>query len=406
MKGSSGAALRKIVLASASLILFGTPVLAADPIAIADDIVAAIVDETRTATYATATADATGTIITITGFTVSDPPNGHDGAIAEIIVTNPVEVEAGGFTAEIMVLRNGSLSDSSNTLRFENVELTGVTVPPPRMAEAGADPVPAEAAAPAAAADPAAAAAVPEVDATVPIMGMIATGIVLEPPQANPIVLERIEMAVGDVAEGVPYEISAALIGLEVPLDLADDSELIAVIRSLGFETLFMDFNVAGAFDADNDTLHISSVGIAIREFGHIDFGATITGVALGQLAAPGGPEAILAAAMVNDVRVRFENGGAMEAFLREQAALTNLTPEDVAFGLAAAFQIFLRTLENPTLEQQVGQAVGAFLRDPRSITLVGTPPEPVPLMEIVGLLMSAPTVVPALLNIVVTAND
>lgn len=399
MRGSSGVALRRILLVSAPLVLIGGPAFAADPVAIADDIVAAIVDETRTATYTAATADATGNIITITGFTVSDPPNGQDATIAEIVITNPVDDAEAGFTAEGMVLRTGSLSDGTNVLRFENVELTGVTVPGPRLDEA-ADPD----APPPAPFDPNA--PPPPIDNNVPIMGMIATGIVLEPPQANPIVLERVEMTVGDVAEGVPYEISAALMGLEVPLDLADDSELIAVIRSLGFETLFMDFNVAGAFDADNDTLHVNSLGIAIREFGHIDFGATVTGVALGQLTAPGGPEAILAAAMINDVRVRFENGGAMEAFLREQAALTNLTPEDVAFGLAAAFQIFLRTLENPTLEQQVGQAVGAFLRDPQSITLVGTPPEPVPLMEIVGLLLSAPTVVPGLLNVVVTAND
>lgn len=380
MRVMSGVALRNALFASASLIAVASPAFAADPVAIADELVAALGDDTRTATYETATADATGTVITITNLGFDDPPNGNTANVEEVVIANPVEGADGGFTADTITLRNATLSDSSNTVRVENAELTGVTVP------AGGD--------------------LTTFEATTPMTGMVATGIVLEPPQANPINIERVEMTLGDIAEGVPYDVSVALMGLEVPLDLADDSEAIAVIRDLGFETLFMDFNVAGAFDADEDTVHVNSVGINIRDFGHIDLAGTITGIALGQLAVPGGPEEILAAAMVNDVRVRFENGGAMEAFLREQAELTNLTPEDVAYGLAAAFQIFLRTLENPTLEQQVGQAVGAFLRDPRSLTLVATPAEPVPLMEIVGLLMSAPTALPGLLNVIVTAND
>ncbi|MCC6737303.1 MAG: hypothetical protein IT534_14410 [Bauldia sp.] len=375
----TGAAWRKLAFGAIPLAFLAGPAVAADPIAIADEIVAALVDETRTATYEQATA--VGEVVTITNLVVSDPPNGIEATVAEIIVTNPIEIEAGGFTAELMVLRNGSMTDLANVLRFDNVELTNIVIPP--VADLDAEDSP-----------------------PIPLSDMIATGLRFEPPQANPLVIERVEMHLTKVEDGVPYSVAVSLNGVAVPLSLGDNSQPIQVIRDLGFETLFMDFNIAGNYDSPNDTLNIESVGINIRDFGHVDLGGVITGVAFGQLQEPGGPEAILAAAMVNNVTVRFENGGAMEAFLREQAALTNLQPQDVAFGLAAAFQIFLRTLENPTLEQQVGQAVGAFLRDPRALTLVATPPEPVPLMEVIGLLMSAPTVVPTLLNIVVTAND
>lgn len=380
MRLTSGVAWRNLSAASLTLVLLASPSMAADPIAIADEVVAAFTSGTRTASYASATATPAGDVITITGFAYTDDPNGTAGAVAEIVITNAIEVETGGFTAELVVLRDGSLTDMANVVRFEHVELTDVIIPP---TEAGEGELP-----------------------SIPVSGLIADGLRLEPPQANAVVIERVEMTLGAVAEGVPYAITAAVRGLEVPLNLGDNSDAIAVIRSLGFETMFLDFNVAGAFDSDNDTLTLESLGIAIREFGHLDIAGTVTGVALGRLQDPGGPNEILAAAMVNNVNVRFENGGAMEAFLREQADLTGLQPEDVAFGLAAAFQIFLRTLENPTLEQQVGQAVGAFLRDPQSITLVATPLEPVPLMEIIGLLINAPTALPALLNVIVTAND
>ncbi|MCW5715676.1 MAG: hypothetical protein KIT43_14285 [Bauldia sp.] len=375
----TGAAWRKIVIGALPLAFLAGPAVAADPVAIADEIVAALVDATRTATYETATA--VGEVVTITNLVVSDPPNGIEATIAEIIVTNPVEIEAGGFTAQLMVLRNGSMTDLANTLRFENVELANIVIPP--VADLDAEDSP-----------------------PIPVSDMIATGLRFEPPQANPLVIERMEMHLTQVQDGVPYSVAVSLNGVEVPLSLGDNSQPIQVIRDLGFETLFMDFNVAGNYDSPNDTLNIESVGINIRDFGHIDVAGVITGVAFGQLQEPGGPEEILAAAMVNNVTIRFENGGAIEAFLREQAELTNLQPQDVAFGLAAAFQIFLRTLENPTLEQQVGQAVGAFLRNPRALTVVATPPEPVPLMEVIGLLLTAPTIVPSLLNIVVTAND
>lgn len=375
----TGAAWRKIVIGALPLAFLAGPALAADPIAIADEIVAALVAGTRTATYETATA--VGEVVTVTNLVITDTENGIAGTVAEIVVTNPIEVETGGFTAELMVLRNGNLTALANTVRFENVELSNIVIPP--VADLDAENTP-----------------------PIPVSDMIAIGLRLEPPEGNPLVIERMEMHLTKVGEDVPYSVAVTLNGVEVPLSLGGDSQAVQLIRDLGFETLFMDFAVAGNYDSPNDTLNVESVVIDIRDFGHIEVAGVVTGVAFGQLQEPGGPEEILAAAMVNNVTIRFVNGGAMEAFLREQAQLTNLQPQDVAFGLAAAFQIFLRTLENPTLERQVGQAVGAFLRDPRALTVAAAPPEPAPLMEVIGLLLTAPTIVPSLLNIVVTAND
>jgi len=207
----TGAAWRKIAIGAFSLALLGGPALAADPIAVADEIVAALGDETRTVTYGEATA--IGEVVTITNLVVSDPPNGIEATVAEIVVTNPVPIEAGGFTAELMVLRNGSMTDLANTLRFEVVELSNVVIPP--VADLDAEDSP-----------------------PIPLSDMIATGLRFEPPQANPLVIERVEMHLTKVADGVPYSVAVSLNGVEVPLSLGDNSQPIQVIRDLGFETL------------------------------------------------------------------------------------------------------------------------------------------------------------------------
>jgi len=377
MRGSAVRSLRKLVFGA--VVVVAGPAVAADATMVADALVATLVADTRTASYQQATA--VGEVVTITGFAFEDTPNGVRGAVTEIIVTNPVEREGGGFRAESVILNGGNYDDDANRLLFDHVEIFDVLVPP--------------------AADDTA-----EADRTVPLARLVATGLSFVPPQANPLAIEQVELTLGRVADGVPYAISVAVTGIEIPLSLADNSTAIAILRSLGFESLYLSFNVAGAFDADADTLTIESLGIAIRDFGNVDVAAVLTGVALGRLAEPGGVEIVLGNALVNSVQIRFENGGAMQAFFRAQAAATGVPEQDVAFGLAAAFQIFLRILENPTLEQQIGRAVGTFLRDPKTITMVATPPAPVFLAEIIGLIVTAPMALPLLLGMVVTASE
>lgn len=350
-----------------------------DPTAIADDIVAAVTDGTRTAAYETATLD--GTTVTITGFTMSDEPNQAEGAVAEIVVIDPVFLDEGGFIADSMQLIDGTLSDGANILVWDLVEIADFVIPPVADLAAETGPI-------------------------VPLTAFSVAGLIFDAPQANDLIIEGVTLELGEVLEGVPYQIAMTITGIEVPMDLADNSEPFAILSEMGFATLVMDFNIEGTFEAETDTLFADSIGINIHDFGHLDVSGIFTGLPLGMLQAPGGIEEVLASAMVEEVRIRFENGGAMDAFFGVQAELTGVNPEDVAVGLAFVFQAYLQTLENPELEQQVGQAVGRFLRDPRILTIIADPAESVPLMEIVGLIVSAPTALPGLLDLVVTAND
>lgn len=374
-----GRSLRRVLISFlAGSTLLGGAAVAADPLAIADQIVAALTDGTRTATYESAT-EADG-VVTITGFDVLDEPNGIYASVAEIVVVNPVERET-GFVAETIRLSDGEISDEANIVRWDMVELTNVIVPP--LADLGAD-------------------AGPEI----PLTAVEIERVFFDPPQANEVVIEGVTIQLGEVVEGVPYSIAVTIDGIEVPTDAADNSDPFAILREMGFEGLTMDLSVVGTYDSENDTLVADSIGINIRDFGNLQIAGVFSGLPLSLLQEPGGIDLLLASAMVELVTIRFENDGAMEAFMRIQAEMMGIPAEDAAPALAVAFQILLGAFDNPQLAQQVGVAVGVFLRDPQSITIVAAPEEPVPLLAIIPLIVSDPNGLPTLLDVVVTAND
>lgn len=352
--------------------------MAADPIAIADQLVAAVTDGTRTATYDEAT-EADGTV-TITGFAVTDEPNGIFANVAEIVVVNPVERET-DFIAETIRLIDGNITDEANNVTWTLVELVDVIVPP--LADLGAE-------------------AGPEI----PLTAVAIEHILFDPPQANNVTIEGVTLQLGEVIEGVPYSVAMTIDGIEVPTDFADDSQPFATLKEMGFEGLIMDLNIVGTFDSENDTLFAESIGINIQDFGHLDISGVFSGLPLSLLQEPGGIDLLLESAMVESVRVHFENAGAMEAFMRIQAEMMGIPPADAAPALAVAFQILLGAFDNPELAQQVGVAVGAFLRNPQTITIVAEPEEPVALLAIIPLILNDPNALPTLLDVVVTANE
>lgn len=358
--------------------LLGSGALAADPIAIADQLVAALTGGTRTASYEAAS-EIDG-VVTITGFDVLDEPNGIFASVAEIVVVNPIERE-NGFVADIVRLSGGEISDEANFVRWDFVELTNVIVPP--LADLGAD-------------------AGPEI----PLTAVEIERVFFDPPQANEVAIDGVTIQLGEVVEGVPYSIAVTIDGIEVPTDAADNSDLFAILRDMGFEGLTLDLSVVGTYDSENDTLFADSIGINIRDFGSLQVAGVFSGLPLSLLQEPGGIDLLLASAMVELVTIRFENDGAMEAFMRIQAEMMGIPAEDAAPALAVAFQILLGAFDNPQLAQQVGVAVGVFLRDPQSITIVAAPEEPVPLLAIIPLIVSDPNGLPTLLDVVVTAND
>ncbi len=365
------------LVVAGSAFLFAGPVLAADPTAIADQLVEAVNDATRVATYETATEGADGTIV-ITGFAVTDDANHIFANIGEIDVVNPVEQDV-GFIAETITLLNGEAGDEANTLTWDRVDLSNVAVP--FNVDLAAEGPP-----------------------QIPLTAAVVQSLVFSPPQANNILIGGVDVQLGDVIEGVPYSVALTLTDVELPTEVADNSTAIDILKSMGFDALVMDFTIAGTYDSETDTLTAESVSINIHDFGRLTISGVFSGMPLSKLQEPGGVDEILSSALVNTVHIRFDNAGGMEAFLAIQANLMGVAPEDAAYGLAVAFQLFMQ-VELPDLDPQIGVTVGNFLRNPQSITIDAVPSEPVPLLAIIPLITGNPNALPTLLAVSVAAN-
>ena len=67
---------------------------------------------------------------------------------------------------------------------------------------------------------------------------------------------------------------------------------------------------------------------------------------------------------------------------------------------------ILLAQAKLGALQNQVSEAVNAFIDDPKNITITAEPEKEVPFPMIMGAAMGAPESVPTLLGVSVTANE
>lgn len=368
-------------LVAGSILLAAPAALAADPTAIADELVAFTKGSstTRTATYETATEN--GNVVTITNFAVDDTVNHTHAFVAEITIADIVEQEDGGFIAATMRLTDGNLSDEVNFVFWDAIELVDVMVPPVADLSAEGGPI-------------------------VPLTAADIAGLVFDVPEGADLTLGGATLQIGAIVPDQPVTATVTMTGLQAPVSLIGESDVTTILRAMGFDVLNMDLTVTGQFDAANDTLIADQVSINIEGIGHVDVSGTFVGVPLGMIQDPGGIDELIASAKVESVRIRFENGGAMDTFMRVQAEMMGIPPEDAAGALAVVFQLLLGTYEDPTLAQRVGVPVGAFLRNPQAITFEATLAEPVELPIIIDALLRAPEMLFSILDVVVTAND
>ena len=368
-------------LAAGLIALAGSPAQSADPVAIADQLVDMVTGEsaTRVTTYETATEN--NEVVTITGFTLTDEVNLTYAFVAEIVLVNPVEREEGGFTAQSARLVDGTLSDETNFLFWDLIELTDIVIPPLADLSAEGGPV-------------------------IPLTTAAIQQLLFDAPEGDDLLLVGATLEIGEIIADEPYSVAVTMTGLELPVYLAGESDVTNILRSMGFDVLVMDLNIAGTFDAEADTLLADSVGITIQGIGHIELSGAFIGLPLGMLQEPGGLDELIASAKVESIRIHFENTGAMETFMRVQAELMGIPPEEAAGALAVVLQLLLGTFEDPTLAQRVGIPIGAFLRDPRTLTIEATLEDPLELPIIIDTLLRAPELLFALLDVVVAAND
>lgn len=362
-----------------SAMLFAGHAMAADARSVADQLVNLVGrGGTATATYDNAADTPDG--ITITNFKITDSSDGSSGEIGQIIVKNAADRSPGGFTADSITMGNGRITSDNNVVSWAAATMDQVTVP--SAAEAS--------------------------DARfVPFTHFSLDGLnVAGPDLSAPLPINKIDVSLSDVAEGVPHTVKIDLTGLEVPMSVIEDEDQRKAMEQLGYNSFVINFAVDGTYQSDVDSIDVRNIALDIKDFGRLEISGFFSGVPLSKLQSSSGAQELMSSAMINKAQIRFVNTGIVDRFLDMQANAMGASRADLVAQFSSALPLMLNVIGNQGFQDKVAAAATAFLQTPQSLTLIAGPSSPVPVMQLVGAFMNAPQTLPDVLTLDVKANN
>ena len=201
------------------------------------------------------------------------------------------------------------------------------------------------------------------------------------------------------------------------------ESDGAAVMSEIGYPQLTGDMSGSATWDTASGELSLAPLLLRVEDAGELSLAYTITGYtpdfvqSLAQLqqqmaadpeSQAGGMAMIglISQLYLNSAEIVFEDGSLTERLLDYYAGENGQSRDELLNSLVGMLPLALGYLNNPEFQAEVSEAVEAFLRDPQSLTIAVSPPEPVPATQIVGAAMGAPQTLPAVLDLTVTSNE
>lgn len=214
----------------------------------------------------------------------------------------------------------------------------------------------------------------------------------------------------GGHVDGVPRKAGLEVKGFVLAVD-PNDPEM-QEVAALGYKELAIEISAGGNWDEKAQRLSIETISVKGKDVGALTFAFALGGVsndAVKALQAAKDDNAkqleILQGFSIETISVRFENASIVDRVLDAQAKAQGTKREQYVTGLAAAVPLMIGALNNKPFEKKVSDAVGAFLKAPKSLSVVAKPAQPVPVAQVVGTAMVAPQTLPSVLAVDIQAN-
>ena len=320
-----------------------------------------------------------GPNIVIQGLSVADTQGDGTVRFNETIIESPTEGGAGIFDTPRITFNGGTVGGES-TGSIGNAALAQVTILDPG-AVAGEAP---------------------------------GKGVLFQTAEANDLRLSRkaepgeltaarVFMEVTNVVDNVPQDSKGVVEDVTVPPEFFAGAQFTP--QTLGYENLVFDVTWDGSRDIGAKTLTVRDFTIRIQDGGDLSFTGKMGNLpeptALNDADAPAQANSV----EVHTITVRYEEASLVGRILDWMAQQQGISRADYANQISAALPFLLAAVNNPEFQNELAGAVGAFLKDPRSLTLKIEPAAPITGEEIMSIAGSAPQTLPDRLNASVTAN-
>ena len=370
--------LLSVLLSGAALIVSALPAQAIEPEAAAQALATAIAGGTNAKVTFDSASDDGGNVV-IAGFTVADGDG--DGSIRfdETVIESPTDGGAGIFETPRVSFTSGAISGES-TGTLANAELTEVAVLDPASIEGNAP----------------------------------AQGLLFKTAQANDLKVTRtdepgeltiasVSVEIGNVVDNVPQESKGRVDDITIPPEAFADSEMGP--QTIGYDKLVLDVSWDGSRDAAAKTMTLRDFTLDIQDGGALSVSGIMGNLPAATAINDADAAAKAAAMEVHTVTIRYEDASLAGRILDLLAQQQGISREEYANQIAGALPFLLAAMNNPEFQNEVAGAVGAFLKDPQSLTVKIQPDAPISANEIMGIATTAPQTLPDRLNASITAN-
>jgi hypothetical protein len=236
------------------------------------------------------------------------------------------------------------------------------------------------------------------------------TGIEIENGDETKVPIYSVTLATSGHVDGIPRKMSADIKGIVVPIDPAKPET--KDIANLGYKELAIDVSTAGGYDEKAQRLSLDTFSVSGKDMGALKIAfalGSVTSDSLKALQAAANDSAkqmeIMQGYSIEGISIRVENNSLVDRVLDAQSKAQGTKREQYVTGLSAAVPLMIQAIGNKEFEKKVADAATAFLKAPKSLTVIAKPAQPVPVAQVVGTALVAPQTLPGVLSVDVQAN-
>jgi hypothetical protein len=189
-------------------------------------------------------------------------------------------------------------------------------------------------------------------------------------------------------------------------------------LKQLGYSSLAFDIGGNGRIDIGAEKMGFDfDVSYAGKDMGKLKVGAGVGEIPTALLAElqklegetqpnPSIFMPLVLGIQVSRVTFRFEDQSITKKVIPLLAKMQGMDEATMVANAGAMLQLGLAELKNPTFTQKAVEAINAFLKDPRSLTILAKPAQPITVQQIMALDPNNPGAAIDQLGVTISAND
>ena len=207
--------------------------------------------------------------------------------------------------------------------------------------------------------------------------------------------LDLFELTQGGHVSKIPTRTSFIVDGLLIPTEQITDESVKTLLQSLNIEELAINESLSVAWDPNTKDLSIRDLTIEMVDGGTATLSLTLGNVPETLFTNPEMAQVALASATFKKANLRVKRAEIVTAFLKAESAKNQMSKEMLAEGLVETLRGELGPFAGTAFSEEFLAALRTFLNNPDELTVSFEPAAPVPMAEILGLVMTSPQALP-----------